>query len=222
MIWFCNWFVKVTAWLLHVFAFRKKIYYEDKKVQKRGIRGKAIVVSNHYSIWDYPLLMFVFHRRSLRCQIAEVMYRKNFVLTGLLKGLGGVKVDRETHDFSFMEKSNKILKKKGVLLIFPESRLPREGEETPLPFKPSAVYTALENDAPIVPVAVNGSYFGKKRASVMIGKPIDVKEWCDPNLSDSENVALVNEKLREKVIALKDELGRREKAQKGKKEKEKM
>lgn len=217
MIWLFNWFVKITAWPAHVFAYRKKIYYEDKKVQKRGIRGKAIVISNHRSIWDYPLLMYVFHRRTLRCQIAELMYRKNPLLTFLLKGLGGIKVDREMHDFSFMEKSKKILKKKGVLLVFPESRLPRKGEETPLPFKPSAVYTALENDAPIVPVAVSGPYFKKKRARVMIGKPIDLREWYRSELSHAENVAMITEKLREKVVALNDELERREKSKKEKK-----
>ena len=216
MVWLVNWFVKLTAWPVHIFAFRKKIYYEDKKVQKRGIRGKAIVVSNHYSIWDYPFLMFVFHRRSLRCQIAELMYRKNFALTALVKGLGGIQVDRDSYDFSFMEKSKKILDKKGVVLVFPEARLPRKGEETPLPFKPSTVCIALESGAPIVPVAVNGSYFSKKRASVLIGKPVYVRDWYRSELSEKENIAAITEMLREKVIALKDELAKREQ---GKKEK---
>ena len=209
MVWFAHLFVKLTGWLPHVFAFRKKIYYEDKKSQGRRIKGKAIIISNHYTVWDYPLLMFVFIHRTLRCQIAELMYRKNVFMTLLLKALGGVKVDRNSHDFSFINKSTKLLNKNKVLTIFPESRIPRPEEETPLPFKPSAVYLALSSGAPIIPVAVSGKYFGKKRAAVMIGKTIDVREWYQSELSEKENIDYINNKLREKVIELKNELERR-------------
>ena len=206
MYWIVNLFVKVTGWLPQLFAFRTKVYYEDKKAQSRKIKGKAIVISNHHQIWDYPLMMFVFLGRTIRCQIAELMYRKNIFLTVLLKLLGGVKVDRETRDFSFVGKSMKVLEKNGVLCIFPESRLPNEGEETPLPFKPSAAYIALMSGAPIIPVAHNGSYFSKERARVMLGKPIDVQDWYDETLSEKENIENISKKLREKVIQLKDEL----------------
>lgn len=209
MVWFAHLFVKLTGWLPQAFAFRKKIYYEDKKAQGRRIKGKAIIISNHYTVWDYPLLMFVFISRTLRCQIAELMYRKNIFMTLLLKALGGVKVDRNSHDFSFMNKSMKLLDKNKVLAIFPEARIPKAGEETPLPFKPSAVYLALTSGAPMIPVAVSGKYFGKERAGVMIGKPIDVREWYQSELSEKENIDYINNRLRDKVIELKNELERR-------------
>ena len=216
MHWFVNWFVKITGYLPQLFAFRTKVYYEDKKAQSRRIKGKAIIISNHHEIWDYPLLMFVFLGRTIRCQIAELMYRKNIFLTVLLKLLGGIKVDRETHDFSFVGKSLKILEKNGVLGIFPESRLPKKGEETPLPFKPSAAYIALSSGAPIIPIAHNGSYFSKTRARVIIGKPINVADWYQSELSEKENIALISEKLREKVIQLQNELEERTKKEKAK------
>ena len=219
MYWFVNWFVKITAWIPQFFVFRRKVYYEDKKVQGRRIKGAAILVSNHYSVWDYPILIFTFLGRTLRCLIAELMFRKNFVFTLFLKGMGGVKVDRETHDFSFISKSEKILNKKGVLAVFPESRIPKPDEETPLPFKPSVVYIALSSGAPIIPVALNGSYFKKERARIIIGKPIDVREWYQTELSERENISFITEKLREKVIELKNELDKRTEQEKNKKEK---
>lgn len=206
MYWLFHWFVKITGFIPQLFAFRKKIYYEDKAKQGRYIKGKAVLVSNHHDLMDYPLMMFVFWNRTLRCQMAELLYEKNFVMTALITLLGGVKVDRNTHDFSFIEKSSKILKKKGIIEIFPEARLPKEGEQTPLPFKPSAVYLALLNDAPIIPVYTNGSYVKKERARVMIGKPFYTKDMYDSSLSEKENVALISEKLREKVIWLRDEV----------------
>ena len=217
MIWLVHWFIKITGWIPQLFVFRKKIYYEDKKVQSRRIKGKAIVVSNHYDVWDYPLMMFVFWRRSLRCQIAELMYEKNIFLTLVLKGLGGIKVNRETHDFSFVAKSLKVLDKKGVVQIFPESRLPTPGEETPLPFKPSAAWIAMLSEAPISPVAHNGKYFGKGRSRVIIGKPIDVREWYQEDLEEKENIRIINEKLRERIIELQHELERQTKEEKEKK-----
>ena len=47
MIRFFNGFVKVTGWLVQKIIFRTKIYYEDKSVQSRRIKGKAIISSNH-------------------------------------------------------------------------------------------------------------------------------------------------------------------------------
>lgn len=209
MTWLANLFVKVTGWIPQLFLFRNKIYYEDKAVQSRRVKGKAIILSNHHSVWDYPLLLFVFIGRTLRCLTAELMYRKNFVLTTLLKALGTIKVDRDAHDFSFMSKSEAVLNKNGALLVFPESRIPLKGEETPLPFKPSAVYIALHSGAPIIPVALNGKYFQKARSRVIIGKPIDAREMYQSELSEKENIEIINQKLRERIAELKNELDKR-------------
>ncbi len=216
MIWFTNWFVKITGFIPQIFAFRKKVYYEDKKVQGRRVKKKAIIMCNHHTVYDYMVIMFVFWTRSLRCLIAEIMFQKNVFLTALLKLLGGIKVERDAHDFSFVNKSLQVLDKNGVIEIFPESRIPKKGEQTPLPFKPSVAYIALNSDAPIIPVYTNGKFFNKERSRIIIGKPIDVKEWYDENLSEKENLSIITEKLREKIIWLKDELERQQEAEKKK------
>ena len=60
MIGFFNGFVKVTGWLVQKIIFRTKIYYEDKKVQSRSIKGKAIISSNHTSVYDYAVMLLSF------------------------------------------------------------------------------------------------------------------------------------------------------------------
>ena len=116
--------------------------------------------------------------------------------------MGGIRVDRDARDFSFVAKSQEILEKGGVVEIFPESRLPLKGEERPLPFKPSAAYIALLSGAPIIPVFSNGAYFTKKRARVIIGKPMYARELYDDSLSEKENLAAISEAMREKIISL--------------------
>lgn len=206
MIALYNWFVKITGYFVQLFLFRNKIYYEDKNVQDRHIKGSAIVISNHVTIMDFAVMMFVFYSRTLRCLIAELMFDRNIFLTLLLKFLGGIKVNRNSHDYSFVNKCCKILKKGGVIEIYPEARIPKEGEDTPLPFKSSAAYIALESGAPVIPVYNSGSYYKKGRNNVIIGKPMDVRDYYDSSLSHAENLANISEIMRQRVIELKNEL----------------
>ena len=144
----------------------------------------------------------------MRCLVAEIMYQKNPLMTFFLKGMGGIKIERDSHDFSFLEKSCAILEKGGAIEIYPESRLPRPDEESPLPFKPSVIYMALQTGAPIIPIYTNGEYFSKQRARVIIGTPFDARELYDESLSEKENIAMITEQLRKRIIELGYELDR--------------
>ena len=201
-----HWFVRITGFLPYLFCYRTKVYYEDKKAQSRAIKGKAIVCSNHRSVMDVALMFFLFPFRTLRPLVAELIFKKNPIFTLFLKMLGAIKVDRDSHDFSFLEKSRKILDKGGVIEVYPEARLPKKGEQTPLPFTPSTAYLALLSGAPVIPVYTNGCYFQKRRARVIIGKPIYPQELYDSALSDEENIEKITTILREKVIELQYEL----------------
>lgn len=206
MVWLFNAFVKITGWPLWTIIARPKIHYEDKAVQNRKIKGKAIIICNHTEVWDYPALMFLFPGRILRCVVAELMYEKNPFLTFVIKGLGSVRVDRNTADFAFLGKCGKILSKDGVVEIFPEARIqPGERKEL-LPFKPSVTYLALESSAPIIPVYTDGNYFGKGRNHIIIGKPLDVRQFYDDTRSEKENIAAITEFLRGKVHELNCQL----------------
>ena len=209
-----NWFAKITGWPIQFICFRKKIYYEDESVQSRRIKGKAVLISNHTSVFDYPLTMFVFYTRTLRFHMSELVMKKPG-LGLLLKMLGGILVDRTLHDYGYIAKSSRILERGGVVGICPEGRIPLKGESTPLPFKTGAAYLALTADAPIVPMYTNGSYFTfKKRARVMIGTPIIPSDVADPELSDKENIEELNRVMREKIISLGKLLDERTKTKK--------
>lgn len=198
-----QWFVKLTGLLPQLLLFRTKTTYEDRSVQGRHICGKAIVVSNHNALWDFAVLMYAFPFRTLRCAAAELLYAKNPFMTALITLLGCVRVERDQCDFSFMDRLKSVLDKGGVVEIFPESRLPmQEGDTRPLPFKPSYVHLALESGAPIIPVFNNGCAFRSERLRVVIGKPIDAQAMYDSALSERENVDIINQYVRSKIIEL--------------------
>ena len=201
MIKFFNWFTKLTAWLIQKICFRTKVYYEDKKAQGRHVKGPAIIISNHTSVYDYAVFLFVFFNRTLRYQMAEVLFKKA-LLRNFLKLMGGIFVDRNSNDFGFIDKSQSILEKGGVVGIFPEGRIPENNEEKPLAFKSGATQLALMSNAPIIPVYTNGSYFQKNRARVIIGKPIYLSELYDDNQDYKTNLERLTTELRNRVIEL--------------------
>ena len=125
-------FVKLTGFPVQLLCFRTKVSYENRAVQSRRIKGPAIVVSNHNAVYDYAVLLFVFFGRILRTQMAELLFKKG-LLGPFLKGMGGIFVDRNSHNMGFVQKSVDILEKGGVLLVFPEARLARPGETRTLP-----------------------------------------------------------------------------------------
>lgn len=211
MIYLFNWFTKLTGIMAAHIAFHTKIYYEDRKVQGRRIKGPAIIISNHTAIFDYAVFLFVFFGRTLRYQMAEVLFNKP-VLGVVLKMLGGIYVNRNTYDFSFVGKSEAILKKGGVVGIFPEARIPLPDEKRPLPFKTSAAYLArLCPNVPIIPIVTNGEYFSlKKRARVMIGKPIYINDYWNDELDNRENLINASEKLRQHIAGMTKELKKRQ------------
>ena len=165
-------------------------------------------------MYDYAVMLFVFPWRTLRYLMAEVLFEMKG-LGRFLNAMGGVKVDRDAMDFSFLFKAEDILEKGGVLGSFPESRLPKDGEERPLPFAPSTAYIAIRSGAPVIPVYTNGSYFSRKRARVIIGTPIYPTEYIDETATEKETVEKLNRVMRERILELRDELARR--TQKGKK-----
>lgn len=203
--WICfvNGFVKVTGLIPELILFHEKVIYQEGAMSRFKVKGPLMIISNHTSLIDFALMLFLFPFRIVRWQTAEVMMNKK-VVGALLKGLGCIAVDRVAKDFSFLRESAEILDEGGIVGIFPEARLPRPEEERPLEFKPSAAYLALMTDVTIVPVFTNGMYFKNpgKRCRVVIGKPFSAKDLSDPSLSEKDNIDHVSRAMRDKIIEL--------------------
>lgn len=212
---------KTTSYPIEMLVFKTKFHYEDKKEQGRKIKGSAIVVSNHTSVYDFAQIMQTFFNRHLCCLMADVLFlRKPKILGWFLKLFKPIIIHREGKNFAFINESVEHLKKGGVIEIYPESRIPEPHEKTPLEFKPSMAYIAMLSGAPIIPVYTDGNYFNNKRANVMIGKKINVNDLIDDSLSDGENIQRITEYVRNRIIELKNETERRKNKKATKEEKE--
>ncbi|HOF65151.1 MAG TPA: lysophospholipid acyltransferase family protein [Bacilli bacterium] len=209
---FVQWFLRITGYIPSLFYFRRrKVYYENRKSQGRRIKGKAIVVSNHFYVYDFALYLFVFYQSNLRPLIGEALFHYNKAFNFLARAIGGIKVERDAYDFTFMSKAVNALNKKQKLLIFPEARFPLEHEMDLLPFTPSFVYIALESGAPIVPVYHNKKFKKKGYTSCIIGEKIYLTELYDHSLSEKENVERLTNYVRNYIISLGKKLDEKDK-----------
>jgi 1-acyl-sn-glycerol-3-phosphate acyltransferase len=205
---FCLGFVKVTgiipAWIL----LKPRVHKAEDA--KRKLPKSCILVSNHISLMDFVLYLVVFPFRTIRFLIAEVMYRNKFMAT-LLNLIGGIRVDRDAKAFGFVSDALEVLDDGGTVGVFPQARLPVKGQK--FPFTVSTTFIAMHTSAPIVPVYTDGNYGLFKRANVVIGKPIYLKDYCKDGLSEQEQMTYLTKLLEDKVFALKEELQDAEKEQ---------
>lgn len=199
MSWIVVAFVKVTGYLIQLFYFKRKTYYVNSKVQKKRLKGRAVIISNHTGLRDFCLYMFLFFWRNFRFLAAELLYRKKR-MSWFLKKLGAIKVNRDLHEVDFVSKSVEVLNKEKALLIFPEARISQTKEI--LPFTSSFIYIAIKGKAPIIPVYTDGNYGFFKRTHVLIGEPIYLEDYCNNSSPTKEEIAYLTNLVRDRIIEM--------------------
>ena len=205
---FFRWLALITGWPMQLVAFTRKTYYEDKHVQGRFVKGGALIISNHYSVFDYMVNLFLFPFRKLYVVYwsQNGMKQSKWIRLGM-RFFGGIASDREAKSMRFIDESVRLLKKGKLVQIYPEAHITDDGEMHD--FKPSYLLIALRAEVPIIPVIIDGNYGLFKRAHVMIGKPIDPWSLCTSDDPTREELTEMNRIVYEKSKALKEELMRR-------------
>lgn len=198
-------FVKITGLLPAFILLKPRVYLEEGA--KRRLPAPSILVSNHMSLMDFVLYLCVFPFRTIRFLMAEVLYNKGKLFAAFLGLIGGIRVNRDAFDFSFVSDCIEVLDKKGILGIFPQGRLP-VGDK-PFPFTVSTAYIAKNANAPIVPVYTDGNYGLFKRASVVIGAPFYISDYIIEGESEEESLKRLTAILEEKVYSLKSQIEKR-------------
>lgn len=196
-----RWLALLSAWPVQLLVFKRKTYYEDRRAQGRRVRGKALIVSNHFSVFDYMVNLFLFPFRKL-----YVVYwpQNSKRIRWGMKFFGGIVSDRDVMSLRFMDESVKTLEKGRVVQIYPEAYISEDGRMDE--FKPSYVLIALRAEAPIIPVITDGQYGLFKRVHLIIGKPIDLWDYCTSEDPTKEEIMALNDIVYKKCLELQREL----------------
>ena len=205
-----RWFAIIQGFWLYWLFFKRKTYYEDgnRKKRSRRFKGAKLIISNHVSVLDYILNMYVVLPRKLWVVASEHAYRNKLQGFGM-KFFGGIPCDRRIRSMRFVEQSVKVLKRGGVVQIFPEGMERYDGLVGP--FYPSYLVIAHRGDAPIIPIVTDGRYGFCKRTHILIGNEINVKDYIKTEgpIIPREELAAANEAIHEKFLALKADLDAR-------------
>jgi 1-acyl-sn-glycerol-3-phosphate acyltransferase len=166
--------------------------------QKEGI----CFVSNHGSIFDI-ILLIAYAGRPIgfiaKKELALIPFLNIWILL-----IGGLFIDRNTvrKAVNTIHTGVKRIKAGGAMIIFPEGH--RSKGQGLLPFHPGSFKLATQAEAPIVPVAITGSYdvFEKtyrvhaRPVRVIFGKPIITAE-----LPPEERRTRLSHQVREVIAA---------------------
>jgi 1-acyl-sn-glycerol-3-phosphate acyltransferase len=138
---------KCIGWIIFKLIFRLKVTGQENIPQN----GPFIIVANHSSLLD-PIILGVSVRPKI-IFIAAVYLFKIGWLGYMLRKFNSIPVQRE-NDIKAIKQSLKILRRGGVLGIFPEGGIDRQKND--LPVRAGAAYLATKIGVPIVPIRIKG------------------------------------------------------------------
>jgi len=167
--------------------------------------GAAIIAPNHKSYWDPPLVEVATIPRLVHFMAKEELFSNPF-FGWLIRQFGTFPVKRGSVDRTAIRNAVREIKGGSLLGIFPEgTRIKREGLGR---YHSGMAALAMMTGAPIIPVAIIGSYTMPKKKiplAVLIGKPIPVKKQRPTEESEAE----LNEKVRTEMTALMEDYKKR-------------
>lgn len=149
----------MIRWYYYIARFAIIIFFKIfTKWQILGIEnipsdGALLIVSNHLSNADPPLLSVTLKRNALFMAKKELF--RNPILGYFMYGFGAFPVRRGQLDRQALRHAEKILSNNDILVIFPEASRSKEARLKKA--FPGSALIAVRNSVPIVPAAITGT-----------------------------------------------------------------
>ena len=160
---------KVTSALVRL-LLRPKPYFLEKEKQADKLHEPSILVINHTSHLDGPIVNTVFRKDRIHNLAAKDRFeQKGFGF--FLRHTRCIPIDRNNPDLSWVHESMRVLhEEKENVGIFPEGAHGKHREQ--LPFHSGVVMLAALANVPIVMVYIDGPHkILGKRAKLMVAPP---------------------------------------------------
>lgn len=140
-----------AAWLLLTTFYRLRAFHRDRVPET----GALVVVSNHQSHLDPPIVGVTLRRRHI-VPIAKQGLFTNRLLGWLITNLNSISINEKEGDSVAIRKAIKELAKGRCVLIFPEGSRTPDGRMQP--FKRGAWVLLSRARCGVLPVAVEGPF----------------------------------------------------------------
>jgi 1-acyl-sn-glycerol-3-phosphate acyltransferase len=192
-----GWLTDLGRWIArgpYALQFRIRVHGRDRV----PLSGGVVVVANHSSMADGPILFGVVPRR-MTFLIKQEMFKG--VVGYLLGKIGQIPVKRGEADRTALTSALSVLKAGGVVGIFPEGT---RGEGDVASAQNGAAWLARVGGAVVLPVACRGTHQAKgwrPRVDVLIGEPFHL-----PDGKGKAALGVATEQVRDRLATLVAEL----------------
>ncbi|MBQ2717682.1 MAG: 1-acyl-sn-glycerol-3-phosphate acyltransferase [Clostridia bacterium] len=188
-----------------IFGPLYKLFLPTKKLgyKEQPFDGSTVVICNHLSNFDCATLTTSFKKQSYFLAKKEVF--KNKFVGAILRGMGGISIDRDKPEFSEIKNTLKLLKERKRLIIFPEGTRNKECDGNLLPLKGGAGMFAFKAKARIIPVYLNKPNRFFRRNYMYIGEPFDLAEFYGEKFTQ-ELSDKISAKMAEQIMLCKQKL----------------
>ncbi|OHB85176.1 MAG: hypothetical protein A3J73_05900 [Planctomycetes bacterium RIFCSPHIGHO2_02_FULL_38_41] len=182
-----------------------KVFYHTR-VENRGfipLDGPLIVAANHFSYLDPIVLQSVFPRR-ISFMMTELYYEGRG--KWLFKLLRCICVKEKGANIGALKAGIAALKKDGVLGIFPEGGVSKEGRLQE--GNPGIGFLAIKSGVPVIPAFISGTYEALPKGAkipkiskikVTFGKPMRFK---NNRCIEKQNVLEITKQIMEQIERL--------------------
>jgi 1-acyl-sn-glycerol-3-phosphate acyltransferase len=173
--------------------------------------GPVIIVSNHLSYYDWAILSSIYWRKYI-VFISNQDLQNRFFVSFLIKLNKLILINTIKPGFGYFKEALRQLRQNEIVVIYPEGTRSKTGLMQ-LP-KTGFVKLALHTGAPIVPIAMRGTYTilpphrvvpAFKRCDVVVGEPIKISannKLFKHIFSGEKNVRKISSEAEEKIAVI--------------------
>lgn len=185
----------VYHFISRILYFVFKVFYKVEINGRENLpqSGGVIVMSNHISSYDPPLIAAAF-KRPVRFMAKKELF-ENPIMRFVLYLADAFPVDRDKNDIRAVKTALTVLKSGEVLGLFPEGTRRPEGK--PGNPKAGSVMLAVKSGVPIVPVGIK-NVKTEGRITVNIGEKFSMERFSKKRLTKKERkeaAQLIKEKI---------------------------
>ncbi len=169
--------------------------------------GPAVLCANHSSLLD-PVALHAVTWRPIHFMMSAEFYEDRR-LRWLYRAFEAIPIGAASTGSGALAKAGAILDRSGVVGIFPEGRISRDGRLGP--FRTGAAVLALRHGAPLVPAWIAGTYEALPRHArwirpravrVRVGEPLEPGAVHGAQAVPPDEARALTRRLRQAVAAL--------------------